>query len=209
MLACRDQIAGGRAAALPLCVEWCARHRRGPQVGAAPRRCCCAAVAALEEGEMARRKRAWEWLESTGCASGRSEGRKVQVSRSKRSLARRAWKRGEDSEGPAAHAPDLEQLVQERREVIHSAAAISASQLASESETEISQPPSDRPTTPDRLSELGLVEAPLSRLLRRMNFFKSGLNCVGKLCAAGIVHLACCMCLSPVSALEVVIIWRT
>ncbi|KAJ1096124.1 hypothetical protein NDU88_001268 [Pleurodeles waltl] len=66
MLACRDQIAGGRAVALPRCVEWCARHRRGPQVGAAPRRCCCVAVAALEEGEMARRKRGEREVRAAG-----------------------------------------------------------------------------------------------------------------------------------------------
>ncbi|KAJ1164637.1 hypothetical protein NDU88_005072 [Pleurodeles waltl] len=58
------------------------------------------------------------------------------------------------------HAPDLEQLIQERREAIHSAAAICASPVVSESETEISQSPSDRPTTPDQLSELGLTEGP-------------------------------------------------
>ncbi|KAJ1122642.1 hypothetical protein NDU88_001127 [Pleurodeles waltl] len=50
---------------------------------------------------------------------------------------------------------------QERREAIQSATAISASLAASESETENSQPSSDRPTTPDRVSELGFQECPL------------------------------------------------
>ncbi|KAJ1162441.1 hypothetical protein NDU88_002909 [Pleurodeles waltl] len=60
----------------------------------------------------------------------------------------------------AAHAPDLEQLIQEQREAIQLAAAISASPAALESETEISQPPSDQPVMPDRLSELGFQECP-------------------------------------------------
>ncbi|KAJ1199096.1 hypothetical protein NDU88_002934 [Pleurodeles waltl] len=38
--------------------------------------------------------------------------------------------------------------------------AISASPVALESETENSQPPCDRPTMPDRLSELGFQEFP-------------------------------------------------
>ncbi|KAJ1192936.1 hypothetical protein NDU88_002242 [Pleurodeles waltl] len=103
---------------------------------------------------------AWEWLESTGRASGFAVERNAPVLRSKRSRARHAPKRGEVRVGPVTHAPDLEQLMRERREAIHSTAAIGTSLLASESETEISQPPSDRPTTPDRLSDLGLVEGP-------------------------------------------------
>ncbi|KAJ1124755.1 hypothetical protein NDU88_003204 [Pleurodeles waltl] len=79
--------------------------------------------------------------------------------RSKRSQARHAQKRSEINAGPGTHAPDLEQLIQERREAIHSAAAISASPLVSKSETEISQPPSDQPITPDR-SESGFVVGP-------------------------------------------------
>ncbi|KAJ1123437.1 hypothetical protein NDU88_001906 [Pleurodeles waltl] len=77
-----------------------------------------------------------------------------------RSRASRVRRGGELRAGPVACAPDLEQLMQERREAIHSAAAISASPLASESDTELSQPPSDRPVTPDCLSELGLVGGP-------------------------------------------------
>ncbi|KAJ1144364.1 hypothetical protein NDU88_010663 [Pleurodeles waltl] len=86
--------------------------------------------------------------------------RNVPVLRSRRNRARRARRRGETRAGPVTRAPDLEQLIQERREAIHSTAAISASPLTSESETEISLPPSDRPTTPDRSFELGLVEGP-------------------------------------------------
>ncbi|KAJ1211028.1 hypothetical protein NDU88_006390 [Pleurodeles waltl] len=103
---------------------------------------------------------AWEWLESTGLASGVAVERTVPVPRGKRSWARRVRRRGEIRAGPLACAPDLEQLIQERREAIHSAAAVSASPLASESDTELSQPPSDRPVTPDCLSELGLVGGP-------------------------------------------------
>ncbi|KAJ1083683.1 hypothetical protein NDU88_003838 [Pleurodeles waltl] len=86
--------------------------------------------------------------------------RNVPVLRNKHNRARRARKRGEVRTGPVTCASDLEQLIQQRREAIHSAAAISASPVASESETEILQPPSDRPITPDRLSELGLAEDP-------------------------------------------------
>ncbi|KAJ1123494.1 hypothetical protein NDU88_001963 [Pleurodeles waltl] len=96
---------------------------------------------------------AWEWLESTGRASGGVAERAVPVPRGKRNRARRIRKRGEIRAGPVARAPDLEQLMQERREAIHSAAAISASPLASESDTELSQPPSDQPITPDCLSD--------------------------------------------------------
>ncbi|KAJ1166856.1 hypothetical protein NDU88_007252 [Pleurodeles waltl] len=75
--------------------------------------------------------------------------RNVPVLRSKRNRVRRVRKRGEVRAEPVTYTSDLEQLMQERREAIHSAAAISASPVASESETEISQPPSDRPITPD------------------------------------------------------------
>ncbi|KAJ1158077.1 hypothetical protein NDU88_010771 [Pleurodeles waltl] len=78
--------------------------------------------------------------------------------RSRRSRARRGRKGSGVTAEAAAHAPDLEQLIQERREAIQSSAAISASPAASESETEISQPPSDRPFTADRPSELGFQE---------------------------------------------------
>ncbi|KAJ1216607.1 hypothetical protein NDU88_004208 [Pleurodeles waltl] len=84
----------------------------------------------------------------------------VPVPQGKHSRARRVRRRGEIRAGPVACASDLEQLMQERREAIHSAAAISAYPLASKSDTELSQPPSDRPVTPDRLSELGLVGGP-------------------------------------------------
>ncbi|KAJ1156406.1 hypothetical protein NDU88_009125 [Pleurodeles waltl] len=82
---------------------------------------------------------AWEWFEVTGHTSGGVEGRKVQVPRSKCSRARRAWRRGDAGMRSATHAPDLEQLMQERREAIHSAATISAFPLASDSETEATQ----------------------------------------------------------------------
>ncbi|KAJ1098384.1 hypothetical protein NDU88_003495 [Pleurodeles waltl] len=62
--------------------------------------------------------------------------------------------------GPTTCTQDLEQLIQERREAIHIAVVISASPLASGSDTELSQPASDRPPTPDRLSELGLTGGP-------------------------------------------------
>ncbi|KAJ1100372.1 hypothetical protein NDU88_005458 [Pleurodeles waltl] len=57
-------------------------------------------------------------------------------------------------------APDLEQLIQERREAIHTAPAINASPLASGSDTELSQPASDHPLKLDRLSESGLTVGP-------------------------------------------------
>ncbi|KAJ1159292.1 hypothetical protein NDU88_011959 [Pleurodeles waltl] len=99
--------------------------------------------------------------ESTGRSSGGAEERRMQVPHSKRSRARRAQRRGGAGVRYATHAQDLEQLIQERREAIHSAATISASPPASDSETEHSQPPSDRPATPDRLSELSLVGGPI------------------------------------------------
>ncbi|KAJ1168926.1 hypothetical protein NDU88_000838 [Pleurodeles waltl] len=116
---------------------------------AALRRSVCAAATALVEAGATQRRRGERSRRAAGRASGRAAKRNVLVLRSKRNRARRARKRGEASAGPVTHAPDLEQLIQERREAIHSAAAISASPLASESETEILQPPSDRPTTPD------------------------------------------------------------
>ncbi|KAJ1177363.1 hypothetical protein NDU88_002622 [Pleurodeles waltl] len=76
------------------------------------------------------------------------------------SRARRGRKGGGATAEVAAHAPDLEQPPQEQREAIQSAAAISASPAGAESETEISQPPSDRPVTLDRLLELGFQECP-------------------------------------------------
>ncbi|KAJ1123112.1 hypothetical protein NDU88_001585 [Pleurodeles waltl] len=86
--------------------------------------------------------------------------RNPPASRNRRGRARRGRKGSGANVEAVAHAPDLEQLIQERREAIQSAAAISASPAESESETENSQPPSDRPTTPDRLSELGFQECP-------------------------------------------------
>ncbi|KAJ1113598.1 hypothetical protein NDU88_001840 [Pleurodeles waltl] len=103
---------------------------------------------------------AWEWLESSGLASSGVADRTVPVPRGKRSRTRRVRRIGETRAGPVACTPDLEQLIQERREAIHSAAAISASPLASESDTELSQPTSDQPVTPDRLSELSLMGGP-------------------------------------------------
>ncbi|KAJ1164278.1 hypothetical protein NDU88_004723 [Pleurodeles waltl] len=84
----------------------------------------------------------------------------VPVPRGRRSRTRRVQRRGEAQANPVTCTSDLEQLKQERREAIHSAAATSASPLASESDTELSQPASDRPVTPDRLSELGLARSP-------------------------------------------------
>ncbi|KAJ1206349.1 hypothetical protein NDU88_001756 [Pleurodeles waltl] len=101
---------------------------------------------------------AWEWLESTVHAAGRAAERPVLTERNRCSRARRARKRSEIQAGPGAHAPDLEQIIQERREALHSTAVISASPLVSE--TELSYPPSDRPKTPDRSSESGYVVGP-------------------------------------------------
>ncbi|KAJ1096067.1 hypothetical protein NDU88_001213 [Pleurodeles waltl] len=67
---------------------------------------------------------AWEWIESTGRASGCTAERIVPVLRSKRNRVRRGRKRGDMRAETVTHAPDLEQLIQERREAIHSAAAI-------------------------------------------------------------------------------------
>ncbi|KAJ1156110.1 hypothetical protein NDU88_008835 [Pleurodeles waltl] len=86
--------------------------------------------------------------------------RNPSASKSRRSRVRRGRKGGGATTEVAAHAPDLEQLIQEQREAIQSAAAIGASPVASESEIDISRPPSDRPAAPDRLSELGFQECP-------------------------------------------------
>ncbi|KAJ1105452.1 hypothetical protein NDU88_002858 [Pleurodeles waltl] len=72
----------------------------------------------------------------------------------RRGRTRRARRRGEPWADRTTRAPDLEQLIQERREAIQSTAAISTSPLVSESDSELSQSASDRPATPDRLSEL-------------------------------------------------------
>ncbi|KAJ1119236.1 hypothetical protein NDU88_007422 [Pleurodeles waltl] len=56
--------------------------------------------------------------------------------------------------------PDLEQLIQERREVIHTAAAMGAFPPGSGSDTELSQLTSDHPPTPDSISEPGLARGP-------------------------------------------------
>ncbi|KAJ1154253.1 hypothetical protein NDU88_007007 [Pleurodeles waltl] len=50
---------------------------------------------------------------------------------------RRARRKGETRASPVTCAPDLEQLMQERREAIQSAVAISTSPLASESDPEL------------------------------------------------------------------------
>ncbi|KAJ1184349.1 hypothetical protein NDU88_001157 [Pleurodeles waltl] len=97
---------------------------------------------------------AWEWLESTGRIKGREAERNPPASKSRRSRERHGRKGGSVTTETASHAPDLEQLIQERREALQSAVAINASPM--ESETEISQPPGDRPANPDRLSQLGI-----------------------------------------------------
>ncbi|KAJ1188285.1 hypothetical protein NDU88_005047 [Pleurodeles waltl] len=121
---------------------------------------CLRIVAENKSHFFTTREAAWEWLESTGRASGRTAERSVPTSRNRCSQVRHGLKGGDVRTEAVAHAHDLEQLIQERREAIHSAAAISASPVESESETEISQPPSDRPTKPDRLSELGFARGP-------------------------------------------------
>ncbi|KAJ1153340.1 hypothetical protein NDU88_006101 [Pleurodeles waltl] len=95
-----------------------------------------------------------------GRVSGRGIESNPPASKSRRSRTRRGRKGGSATTEVAAHACDLEQLIRERREAIQSAADIRTSPAASESETEISQPPSDRPPTPDRLSELGFQDCP-------------------------------------------------
>ncbi|KAJ1123081.1 hypothetical protein NDU88_001554 [Pleurodeles waltl] len=101
---------------------------------------------------------AWEWLESTGRVSGREAERHPPAPQNKRSRRRRSQRKGAGTAEAVAHAPDLEQLKQERREALQLAVAIGTSPRMSESDTEISQPPSDRPATPDRLSELGFLD---------------------------------------------------
>ncbi|KAJ1219228.1 hypothetical protein NDU88_006797 [Pleurodeles waltl] len=91
-------------------------------------------------------------------SSGRAVERNPPVSKSKRGRVSRGCRQNSVTAEAAAHAPDLEQLIQEQREALQSAAAISTSPGVLESETELSQPPSDRPATPDRLSELGFPE---------------------------------------------------
>ncbi|KAJ1155952.1 hypothetical protein NDU88_008677 [Pleurodeles waltl] len=145
-----------RADSVERCAEALGRGRVGRRPGVLGR----AALRIVAENKshfFTTPEAAWEWLESTGRTSGCTAERNVPVLRSKRNRARRALKRGEVGAGPVTHALDLEQLIHERREAIHSAAAISASPVASESETEILQPPSDRPITPDRLSGWGGV----------------------------------------------------
>ncbi|KAJ1207923.1 hypothetical protein NDU88_003313 [Pleurodeles waltl] len=92
--------------------------------------------------------------------------------RAKHSQTRRDRRRNEAHTGPTNCAPDLEQLIQERREAIHTAATISASPLISGSDTQLSQPVSDRPLTPDCLSESALVGAPCDAGHRRQTLLK-------------------------------------
>ncbi|KAJ1142891.1 hypothetical protein NDU88_009203 [Pleurodeles waltl] len=86
--------------------------------------------------------------------------RAEQAPRTKRSRNRRDRRRKTTHAGPTICAPDLEQLTQERSEAIHTAATMGASPPGSGSDTELSQLTSDRPLTPDHLSELGLIEGP-------------------------------------------------
>ncbi|KAJ1091195.1 hypothetical protein NDU88_004322 [Pleurodeles waltl] len=74
--------------------------------------------------------------------SGTAE-RPTSMPWARRDRTRRARRKGEARAGRTTRAPDLEQLIQERREAIQSAAAISTSPLVSESDTELSQSPSD------------------------------------------------------------------
>ncbi|KAJ1163725.1 hypothetical protein NDU88_004178 [Pleurodeles waltl] len=90
----------------------------------------------------------------------RGPQRQKPTPRAKRSRTRRDRRRNATHTGPMKCAPDLEQLIQERREAIHTAATISASPLVSGSDTELLQPASDRPLTPDHLSESGLTGGP-------------------------------------------------
>ncbi|KAJ1130386.1 hypothetical protein NDU88_008739 [Pleurodeles waltl] len=98
-------------------------------------------------------KRAWPFGGLERHSPGREAERNPPASKSKRGRVRRGHRRGGAAAEAAAHAPDLEQLIQERRKALQLAAAVGASLSVSESETEISQHPSDRPATLDRLSE--------------------------------------------------------
>ncbi|KAJ1217846.1 hypothetical protein NDU88_005433 [Pleurodeles waltl] len=95
---------------------------------------------------------AWKWLESMGRIKGRDVEGNPPAPRSGHTRMRRGRRVGGATAENAKHAPDMEQIIQERREALQSAAAVSASPSASEAEAEISHPPSDRPTTPDQLS---------------------------------------------------------
>ncbi|KAJ1109199.1 hypothetical protein NDU88_006563 [Pleurodeles waltl] len=88
-----------------------------------------------------------------GRVSGREAERLPHASQNKHGQGRRSRRRGAGTAEAVAHAPDLEQLIQERREALQSAAAIGTSPRVSESDTELSQLPRDRPATPDRLSD--------------------------------------------------------
>ncbi|KAJ1126794.1 hypothetical protein NDU88_005200 [Pleurodeles waltl] len=78
--------------------------------------------------------------------------------RAKRSRTRRDRKRNEAHTGPTKCTPDMEQLIQEGRQAIHTAATISASPLLSGSDKELSQPASDHPLTPDGLNSIQCQE---------------------------------------------------
>ncbi|KAJ1208983.1 hypothetical protein NDU88_004362 [Pleurodeles waltl] len=103
---------------------------------------------------------AWEWLESSGLSSGGVPERAGPTPRAKRSRNRRDRRRNTTHAGLSKCAPDLEQLIQERRKAIHTAAAMDASPPGSGSDTELSQSANDHPLTPDRLSESGLTGGP-------------------------------------------------
>ncbi|KAJ1127785.1 hypothetical protein NDU88_006178 [Pleurodeles waltl] len=104
---------------------------------------------------------AWQWLESTGLTSGGTPEGTGPAPRAKRSRTRRDRRRSTTHTGPTKCAPNLEQLIQERREAIHTAAAMGTSPPGLGSDTDLSQPLSDRPNTPDHLSESSLSVGPL------------------------------------------------
>ncbi|KAJ1082822.1 hypothetical protein NDU88_002987 [Pleurodeles waltl] len=76
---------------------------------------------------------AWEWLESSGLDTSGAAERPASLPRGRRGRTRRARRKGEIWASRVTRAPDLEQSIQERREAIQSAAAISTSPLVSES----------------------------------------------------------------------------
>ncbi|KAJ1180761.1 hypothetical protein NDU88_005978 [Pleurodeles waltl] len=80
--------------------------------------------------------------------------------RAKRTRNKRDLRRNTTHAETTTCAPDLEPLLQERREAIHTAAAMGASPTDSGSDTELSQLTSNHHPTPDSMSEPGLARGP-------------------------------------------------
>ncbi|KAJ1092215.1 hypothetical protein NDU88_005327 [Pleurodeles waltl] len=97
----------------------------------------------------------WDWLESTDLISQLDPDIDSPIVWDLQSHEQRHGKKWVAASREVRHAPDLEQIVQERQNALQSAAAISVLSVASDVEAEITNSDGEDGSSPEMSSELG------------------------------------------------------